>query len=320
MCKAKGGFVSPILFEKTLQTLRKKQIAGDETVIALYCWGEPFLHPQLPELIKIINGHSFRYGFSTNASKIPLVDAAFVNNLDHLWFSMPGFSEKSYRRVHGFSFDVIINNIKRITEAAKAQRFSNIAIRYHVYQFNVDELMRCREFADELGIRFEPAYAILNNWSLVNGYFDNTLDVRMLRQISQDVFCHGIDEAIAKAPMDYDCPQYQHFVLDEQSNVSICCQVSRDEQFRCGDLFAGDMDEMMQYRRNNPVCKACIGKGLAYYLHNFLVEPGFYRQMVNLKERLEAPEWRGSAGREFIKKCLPPVLLDLVRRVSGHQR
>lgn len=276
-----GSFVSTALFDRTLGVIAKNSLLSADGVIGLYNWGEPFLHPQLSELLHTINDYAFSYGFSTNASKIPFIDEFFVKNLKYIRFSMPGFSQASYNRIHGFRFEVILENIKSVVRACRHHGFQgNFSISYHVYQFNLDEIFRCEEFAEKWNITFSPVYAILNNWWHIHAWVDNSLGDDLLKSISEDLFCFEIREKIATAPEDYSCPQYNLLAIDEASNLLLCCQVPPGKEFSCGNMLTDDPTTMLHYRQKNSICEECIRKGLSYYFHTSLKVPGFYMEAI----------------------------------------
>jgi MoaA/NifB/PqqE/SkfB family radical SAM enzyme len=279
-----GMFIESERFEKALDFISENHLLAKDGTIGLYNWGEPFLHPRLSELIHMLNEHDLAYGFSTNASRVPAMDKHFVKNLRFILFSMPGFSQRAYDRIHGFQFEAILQNIKSIVRRCRDQGFhGSFTVVYHVYQFNLDDIFRCEQFAAEWDIRFSPSYAILNNWWHINALIDNALDYGLLRRISEDLFSFDFREKISATPTGYSCPQYEWLALDEACNLLLCCQVPPGEEFSCGNLLNNDITTMLHHRQNNPICKECIRKGLSYYFHHSLRVPGFYLEAVKTR-------------------------------------
>ncbi len=284
--------VSPGQFQKTLETIKKHDLLSQRGIIGLYNWGEPFLHPQLSDLLCIINDFGFPYAFSTNASRVPSIDRNFVNTLDHILFSMPGFSQQSYDRIHGFNFPTILKNIERIVKECRFFGFrGHFQISYHLYQFNLEELRECEEFCNKWNITLNPYYAILNNWGHMLAWLDNTLPYDLLKRISQDLFLFEIERNLEEAPAQYACPQNQFLVLDEESNVLLCCQVPKQADFFAGNLLRDDVQLIWEKRRSNPVCSKCVDSGLAYYYNNALRSPSFYskgmhQSVLTLKRKI----------------------------------
>jgi MoaA/NifB/PqqE/SkfB family radical SAM enzyme len=276
----KAQFIGVDLFRQTLTRLLVEQVVRKGSVISLYNWGEPVLHPRLGELIGVINELGLKYALSTNASRVPPIDRAFVANLDHVIFSMPGFSQEANDRIHGFPFPEITTNIDRIVTACRQNGFGGrFTISYHVYKFNLDEIKPCERFADERGIQFNPYFPILNHWWEINDYISGHLPEERRKAAERDLFTlDGIDRVLAQAPKKgYRCPQGDYLNIDENGNVVTCCQVPRDHpDYTCGNVVRDDLAGALKKKLRQSVCAGCIHSGLAYYLNTALQRPGFY--------------------------------------------
>ncbi|MBK9990384.1 MAG: radical SAM protein [Verrucomicrobia bacterium] len=280
----KARFVSPELFRDVLYRLLAKNIICDKTVISLYNWGEPTLNPKLGEIIGVINDLGLRYAISTNASRIPTINYDFVRNLDHMIFSMPGFSQEAYDRIHGFKFHEIISNIDRIIRECRQHGYKGrFSISYHVYRFNVDEMKTCESFADDRRIRFNPYFAILNHWWEINDYIKGTLAPDRRAAAERDLFTlEGVHQVLRSAPKTrYRCPQNDYLNIDENGQVVTCCQIARDHpDYACGNANTDNLNVTLNKKRYQPVCGGCIRSGLAYYLNTALKRPSFYRPSI----------------------------------------
>lgn len=271
-----GKFIDVDLFEKILRRLTEQGLIDRRTSVGLYNWGEPFLHPHLSEIIQIVNKFKISYVFSTNASIVPKIDHQFVQGLDRIIFSMPGFSQNAYDRIHGFNFDKICSNIEKIVTDSRSAGFKGIfQISYHVYQFNMDEIVPCETFARKNGIEFTPQFAILNHWDHIWSYVDNKLSYEMLKEISQDLFCYKLHDFAADSLGSYRCPQYDLLAIDENANVLLCCQVPKSHQYYAGNILHDDIDTILQRRESNIVCSQCIERGMARYINTSLHFPTF---------------------------------------------
>jgi len=279
--QTQGNPVSPEQFQETIQTLRHNHILRKNGVISLYNWGEPFLHPKLPELLDILNQFDCRYAFSTNASNVPTIDAHFTRNLDQITFSMPGFSQTSYDRIHGFNFATITRNIERIVAECRSHHYTGrFTVSFHAYRFNLKEIRLCEQFCNRLSILFNPYSAILNNWWDINAWIAGTLPFERQQAISDDLLDFDIWQKLKKSPSRYLCPQYRMLVIDENSNVLLCCQVPKGENFSCGNLLQNDFASIMSNRFHHKVCGTCIKSGLAYYFNTSLVAPKSYQKTI----------------------------------------
>lgn len=273
-------FIESQIFEKGLDRLLEKGIISTEqSVVSLYNWGEPFLHPKLSDLIEILNKRNLKYAFSTNANKLPVINKAFVENLDHIIISMPGFSQNSYDKIHGFKFEHIKNNIAKLVKSCNDNGFKGyFSVSMHVYQFNLDELEPARIFCENLGIRFNPYYAILNNWDELVSLADKNLTYDKLEEISQDLLMFDFRQKLNSSPDNYECPQKNYLIIDEDGNIMHCCQLPKgDPDHISGSIFDEDIEIAINNRQNTPVCSKCLSSGLAYYINNSLRTPEFYK-------------------------------------------
>ncbi|KAF0146419.1 MAG: hypothetical protein FD156_87 [Nitrospirae bacterium] len=278
-----GGMILPDVFENTLTKLLRSQVIDSKSVVSLYNWGEPFLHPRLHEIISIINKLNIKYAISTNAAKIPAINGEFTRNLDHVIFSMCGFSQASYRRIHGFDFEKIKNNIIKLVDDCRFNGFrGDFFISYHVYRFNTDEIKACENFASRHGIVFRPYYAILNHWWKLLKFINGELSPDRIKEISEDLFGLGeITETMRKSPASYQCPQHDYLIITEDADVLVCCQLPKHgADFSCGNILSEGIDDVLKRKNKMHVCENCSRSGLAYYINNSLSEPTFYKRSL----------------------------------------
>jgi MoaA/NifB/PqqE/SkfB family radical SAM enzyme len=121
----KGNFVDFDEFVTSINYMVAHGIIQSNSTVFLYNWGEPFLHPKFEKIISFLNSKGVKYGLSTNGSS----PAHFKHNEDlrglvHLRFSMCGFSQASYSKIYGFSFEKIKQNIINILNDFRNRGFS----------------------------------------------------------------------------------------------------------------------------------------------------------------------------------------------------
>jgi MoaA/NifB/PqqE/SkfB family radical SAM enzyme len=109
-------FIPPQEFQKAIDRLFEESLIDKNTIIRLFNYGEPLLHPSLQEIMKILVDYKLQYVFSTNASKFIAFNHTLIENLQLFMISIPGFSQESYDKIHGFDFDEILKNIDRWIE------------------------------------------------------------------------------------------------------------------------------------------------------------------------------------------------------------
>lgn len=264
------GFISVELFEAALKKLFDTGIIDHTTCFNLYNWGEPLLHPDLHEIIACLCRFDLIYGLSTNASKRVIIDEKFTANLGSITFSMPGFSQSSYDRIHGFNFVKIKENIASMVQDLRAAGFQkDIFIDYHIYQFNMHEISACAQFAQELGISFMPYFAFFNDWWQMQGWLNNTLTKEKFKKVSEDLFCFYIKDNLKNMPPNYRCPQFDMLVIDENANVLTCCCLPKDHaNYSIGNVLSDEISSILEKKEKQPICAQCLEAGLTHHFHN----------------------------------------------------
>ena len=256
-----SSFISPSDFERAICYLKFNKLIFSDVVFALYNWGEPLLHPSLNEIVNILNSYNMRYSLSTNASAYRPYDGDIdFSNLDSIIISMPGFSQKSYDRIHGFNFESIKTNIVRMLSYLRHNGFhGNALISYHLYQFSLSEIDDVLQFCRENGILLIPNYAYFASMSLYKEYLELHMDQKILREASQDLFLFYLDDHIKERPIEYACPQISEVLaIDEFCNVLTCCCIEKGHQdYSFGKLFEMTADEIYMKKRSQDFCTEC---------------------------------------------------------------
>ena len=269
--KRLGSFISPEIFQKAINYLKNESIIEKDAYFFIYNWGEPFLHPQFREIVNILNKEDIVYIISTNASKVVTFNEPHIlKNLRAIVFSMPGFSQRSYDKIHGFNLEFIKQNIQKILSNYYQNGFQGKAeIRYHVYQFNIDEISDLMTFAKENNLGISPTYAGISDLELFMDYLSGRLSPTLLKEVSQDLLLFYSEELQALMPNDYKCPYHDVLLIDEDCQVLTCCLVTRNMQnYSIGSLFDLNIEKMKQLKKNQPICKDCLKLSIPFIINN----------------------------------------------------
>lgn len=82
--------------------------------VDLYLQGEPLLHPEIVDIVKIVKSHGLLPRITTNATmlKKEMSKALIKSGLDKIQFSMSGASKKTYDSIyHGARFERTLNKV-----------------------------------------------------------------------------------------------------------------------------------------------------------------------------------------------------------------
>lgn len=267
-----GGQIEVQEFGKAIAYMGKHQIIGSSTLIDLYNWGEPFLHPKFKEILSVLNNNHLFFGLSTNAS-CPVYFDNDLSRLAIITFSMSGFSQRSYDRIHGFDFERIKNNIENMVKNYRDNGFKGTAqISYHLYQFNLWEIYMAKEFAQKLNISIKFATAYLNGYTMFRDYLTNNMGYATLKTASSELITYHLNDFLLNRPKNYICPQWGYLTIDEYCNVLTCCVADRlSENYSIGKLFELSLDDIKEKKIKQHICLECSQLGIDFLSHNPLV-------------------------------------------------
>jgi radical SAM protein with 4Fe4S-binding SPASM domain len=139
--------------------------------IGLYNWGEPFLNPDLPRMIRYAKQRSHaRLLLNSNFSwKLDdrLLDILEWLDEDAIVISCDGFSQETCEKYRvGVDFDLVMHNVELINSRRKPQ--TQLHWQYLRFPWNRDEEERAEEFCKSRGIIFyrgdggiTPSYPML---------------------------------------------------------------------------------------------------------------------------------------------------------------
>jgi MoaA/NifB/PqqE/SkfB family radical SAM enzyme len=273
--------MAPQEFHQLLDRMLQDGLIDPSTKIHLYNWGEPFLHPQLSEILDIISGMSFSFILSTNGCR-PLITwkQTWTEHLYNLKFSMSGFSQESYDRIHKLNFTQVVSNIEAIVRAMREagataeQILSKCYVELHVYQFNLKELSPCEKWCESIGIRYTQILAVINDLVRAYKYLVNKNDNDTVYRASQDLFLHYVHKLVKQQPTDWKCPQHNMLIVDEYLKVLTCCGLYKNHgDYALGSAMKLSKSDIDRLRCKKKICRLCLGAGLSYWGHNPLSEP-----------------------------------------------
>lgn len=250
-------------------------LIGKKTEIMLYNWGEPLLNKDYIQIIEYLANQNQTFSVSTNASIIKLAKKENTyENCKSFIFSMPGFSQKSYECIHGFNFEQIKNNIKKLSENIKRSGFiGNGSISFHVYKFNDCELDEAAQFADTLGLKINPYYAYFNGNSLAETFLEHKMDDKTFHEAEKEIYLGHVEGLIKRRPEDYSCFLENILSLDYNANIVLCCAADSGlPDYKWKSVFEFDSVENVRKERADMLkchsCRKCRALGIDYWMGN----------------------------------------------------
>ena len=261
-----GSFVNIKKFKETINSLYERKIVDSNTNFSLFNWGEPFLHPNFNEIVSFLSDQNIRFSLSSNLSVIPKnIDKDSFKSLENLTISMPGFSQNSYSKIHGFNFYKILENINTLSKIIPTEKMQ---VAYHLYQFNIAEIRLAQEYFKHSHIKVFSSFAYFNDYNMATNYLNNLLTREEMNQMAKELLLFYVDDLIAKMPPDYLCPQFQYMNIDENCNVIHCCVAPKNSKdYLVGEANSIDINKLNK-RYKSAICKECNKTKLVYWAHN----------------------------------------------------
>jgi MoaA/NifB/PqqE/SkfB family radical SAM enzyme len=265
-----------------------------KSVVNLFSWGEPILHPDLDGIISALADRGLRVGISTNASRRTKLTTS-TKHFVELIFSVPGWSQESYDKIHGFRFDKIVANMEATIRNVRSNGHTGpIRLFYHVYQFNCfEELEQAKRWCARNGVILNAFNAYLNDYEQNKAFLKQTMSREQLSEISRNLFLHYVDDVVSSKPEGWQCPQWDSILtLNHKSEVLLCCVLPEThEAYALGSIFDLSREQILSLKTSNKECDDCLGCGTAYWAHNWKkVDPPE-------KQKKSLGYWWKAAGR-----------------------
>ncbi len=258
------GLMSDEMFDGIIARIKQEQ--PETEYVLLYNWTEPFLHPRLPELIRIAWKHGVGTHLSTNLNFDRKLDEIIQAEPLRIRVSVSGFTQEKYGRTHEKGeIEKVIDNMRRIREAI--DRFgvkTKVRVPYHCYVDNVDDdYKRMRALCRELDFKFEPCWAYLMPVEKNLKYLHGKLDEREQKLV--DLLAIRPEEAreiSLRQPSD-DCTlRRDQTVINCDGSVALCCAVYDARFTVAGSFLDTTREERQKVKDSHPMCAPCMKEGL----------------------------------------------------------
>ena len=265
--KVSKGVMPPELLEKIVCKAIKECGSVD---FGLYNWSEPFLHPDLAQMIRIIKSHNSSCSLSTNLNIIKNLDNVLLENPDHIKVSLSGFYDQTYSQTHkNGDIELVKKNMIELAAALKrTQSKTKISIGFHRYLGNHEEEYLMQEFSESLGFKFGAQWAYLIPLEKVMAFVDPDHTDQVLtnddRQLI-DRLALPLDEAlkISRESPIKSCRLRDHYMtMNALGDVMLCCVVYDEQKYGLGSYLDHSLEELQEMKFQHQQCVSCMDNGL----------------------------------------------------------
>ncbi len=241
--------------------------------IMLYSWGEPFVNRDYLKIIDYLADSDQVFSISTNGSVLKLSqNPKAYEKCKVAVFSLSGMSQEAYGRIHGFKIDVIKENIKRLVKNMRECGFKGKAVlSFHVYKFNRSEVSEAEDFSKEAGLEFKPVPAYLASWSLLRGYYNNSISRQQRIDIDDNLFMDIYSDILKNRPKDFRCQLENIISINSNGKLELCCCTDQDTPlyFWKNITDISGQNEWRGYRTEmmgSDTCRECRQLGIDYLI------------------------------------------------------
>ncbi len=264
------------LFESILEHLFQLSILQRDkpSIVSLFSWGEPMLHPRINDFLRSLKEKNLHAVLSSNFVHTPLIEEELLPVIMNMVFSLSGFSQDSYEKIHGARLSRVLDNFNRFhADVRRHAPMTRIMIAWHRYQFNEGEFWQAYKYFDRPQVAFRPETAfsddVIEMLQIVSGEDDAITEPRW-KSLTENIF---IDHMMEKMRLHrlhsgkHECQKWNEFAIDERGQLLLCTGIgTNDVDHVLGDILQMSAEQIWEKKLSDPLCTKCVATGLSRYL------------------------------------------------------
>jgi radical SAM protein with 4Fe4S-binding SPASM domain len=139
--------MDPALFFEILS-----EVGNRVDSVLLWNYGEPLLHPAIPELLEGIRAYACKKVISTTGWKLAdFPDLRFLTSLDEIIVSINGLTQEVYdMHQNNGNLEKVIRGVKRLSLVLEGSK-TRLIMQIIAHKGNLDQIGETQRFADDLG-------------------------------------------------------------------------------------------------------------------------------------------------------------------------
>jgi organic radical activating enzyme len=265
------GAMKPELLEQVMAKAISECVV---TGVGLFNWAEPLLHPQIGELVRIVQEPGIPCSLSSNLNDIRNLEVALEANPAELRVSVSGFTQEVYGLTHrGGCIETVKENMNELARLLKKTKATTkVDVHYHRYKGNLDDELLMKAYATKLGFTFSAVWALFMPLEKSLAYVENDSSLATLTAEDHailDRLALPVREAIAAvAPYrNSPCNLQQHQItLDFRGNTMLCCAIYDADKYAVGTFLKTRLADIQARKESHPMCTRCMKHGIYVYL------------------------------------------------------
>ncbi len=224
------GKISIVFFRKMIDELKNHLV-----YLTLYFQGEPYLHPDFFDLVKIARKNKIYVATSTNAHFLTIENsmATVASGLNRLIISLDGIDSETYQAYRiGGNFNKVMEGIKNLTDARREMKAQHpyIILQFIVFATNEHQIEEVRKLGKKIGVdEVQIKTAQIYNFENGNPLIPKNEKYSRYKKTTDEKY-------IIKKSIQNKCLRmWQSAVITWDGNVVPCC-FDKDATHLMGDL------------------------------------------------------------------------------------
>ncbi len=222
LCPTGLGILGRDKGRMTIENFQKiiDQIVPYALSIELYNWGEPYLHPQIFDMIHYASSRKIAVGISSNMNHFnrEMARKTVQSGLDTISISVDGYTQESYSKYRrGGNLAKVIENIKLLVDEKNKAKSPTpyITLRMLINRYNETEIDSLRSLAMELKV---------NSFSTSPIFIDTTDEEQRKEWLpDQDQYSY-YDKSKAKIENVWHCSDlWESVTINWDGGLAPCC-------------------------------------------------------------------------------------------------
>jgi MoaA/NifB/PqqE/SkfB family radical SAM enzyme len=260
-----GGFISVENYKKVLVKLLEELPLLH--IVALFIWGDPLLHPKLPEILKINSDLGIGSYISTNLNiQTERLEEIVKAEPTYIKLSCSGFGKENYEITHaGAKWDLFYKNCVELSRLIKKYDSSTgVELYFHVNKDNAPEYKNILDMGRQLGFRVSACLSLCFPQYAMN-YVEN-IPLPEPAQKAKELMLISMDEmlAVARKEQERPCFSREGFPnINWDLSVLTCCNFNQERL--ATNYLDTDLDELIRLKNTSMLCKKCISHSIHRY-------------------------------------------------------
>jgi MoaA/NifB/PqqE/SkfB family radical SAM enzyme len=266
------GVMAPELLDRICAKAARE---FSDPTIYLFNWAEPFLHPRLDEMIRVVKRHGLAVELSSNLNIARNLDKALAAEPRTLRVSVSGFEQDNYGSTHkrGDIERVKANMAELAALKKRTGAKTKLTVLFHRYLDNHGDEAMMKAYAEGLEFEFSAVWAYLMPAEKFVALGQGGLDDARLTAEDRDVigrFALDPVEAIeiAKRHKEKPCRLLDRsLAITHTGDVLLCCATYDAKRFSVGNFLDASSEALQQRRERHDYCGECAQQGGHVYFN-----------------------------------------------------